>query len=79
MAYEPDKSVTHQEYNVSIQRKTGDTGCVDGGNFTVHSKEDLDDMVEFFRSRGWAIKANRISNVSLIAEEFPWSPEDRHD
>ncbi len=74
MVYEPDKSRTHQEYQIVIERRHEPSEekqrCLDTGQLNVHTKEDYEDLVEFFRSRGYAVRVMRESRTEVVADKF---------
>lgn len=76
--YRPDKSDAHQRYKIQVEKKAHtDNDCLDHGQTIVHSKADLDNLVKLFRELGFAIHVSRITETTMIDEEFPSDKEDQ--
>lgn len=74
--YNPDKSATHQSYSIDAEKRSPHDGCFDGGHFKVHSKEDLDALVEVLHKLGYALQVTRITGTDILDEPFPSDKED---
>ncbi len=74
--YDPDKSKTHQRYSIDAEKRSPNDDCFDGGTFKVHSKQDLDALVEVLHKLGYALHVVRLTGTDILDEPFPSDEED---
>ena len=78
-SYDPDVTHSHQRYQVLGEKESKEDDCCDTFQGVVHSKQDMERLINALRKLGFSVRVSRVTNTVMVDEPFPSDREDERE